>query len=294
MSNLLYEYQNGNCFVQLFDDGTKIREYDGEAAPLFPESIDLKITNWCDGACSFCHEKSTKHGHAAKTRTIMNFIYGLPEGIELAIGGGDPLSHPNIRAIIDFATARNIVCNLTVNSMHIERHAALIKELRKIGLKGLGVSYTPQFAHSIKNIQDENTVIHFIAGLHNVFSLCNVEHSKVLVLGFKSYGFGEWFYGNKKNKVEESLNKWRFWLSSVIKMGSNHYSFDNLALEQLKVQDFLEPQYWQQHYMGDDGQFTMYVDLVKEEFAKSSTSARSKISGTIYQMFENVNGGTTK
>ena len=29
---------------------------------------------------------------------------------------------------------------------------------------------------------------------------------------------------------------------------------------------------WKAHYMGDDGSFTMYIDLVKEEFAKNSTS----------------------
>jgi hypothetical protein len=167
----------------------------------------------------------------------------------------------------------------------------LIGELREIGLRGLGVSYVPQFAQSIKDIQDENTVVHFIAGLHNVFSLCNFKDSKILILGFKNYGFGEWYYNNKRNKVSDALNKWKFWLPEVVRMGNNHYSFDNLAIEQLKVKNFLEPKYWQQHYMGDDGQFTMYVDLVKMEFAKSSTCRRQKICGSIYDMFAKIRNG---
>lgn len=49
-------------------------------------------------------------------------------------------------------------------------------------------------------------------------------------------------------------------------------SFDNLALEQLNIKKYVSPEDWKAHYMGDDGSFTMYIDLVKEEFAKNSTS----------------------
>ena len=41
--------------------------------------------------------------------------------------------------------------------------------------------------------------------------------------------------------------------------------------------------------MGDDGSFTMYIDLVKGEFAKNSTSLnRHKLLDTIEEMFEIV------
>ena len=41
--------------------------------------------------------------------------------------------------------------------------------------------------------------------------------------------------------------------------------------------------------MGDDGDFTMYIDLVKGEFAKNSTSLkRYKLLNTIEEMFEVV------
>ena len=43
--------------------------------------------------------------------------------------------------------------------------------------------------------------------------------------------------------------------------------------------------------MGDDGQFTMYIDAVKREFAKSSTSTeRWPITGDIAEMFGVVKG----
>lgn len=49
-------------------------------------------------------------------------------------------------------------------------------------------------------------------------------------------------------------------------------SFDNLSIEHLKVREIIGEEKWKDFYMGGDGQYTMYVDLVKNECAKSSTS----------------------
>ena len=49
-------------------------------------------------------------------------------------------------------------------------------------------------------------------------------------------------------------------------------SFDNLAIKQLDIREVIGEEKWKEFYMGDDGQYTMYVDLVKNECAKSSTS----------------------
>ena len=41
--------------------------------------------------------------------------------------------------------------------------------------------------------------------------------------------------------------------------------------------------------MGDDGKFTMYIDLVNEKYAKNSISTiRYELLNNIYEMFENV------
>ena len=39
---------------------------------------------------------------------------------------------------------------------------------------------------------------------------------------------------------------------------------------------------WNEFYMGDDGKFTMYIDLVKKEFARSSISEKR------YSLLENI------
>ena len=67
---VLHKYKNGNCRVTLYNDGTKIRVCTEKVpSPVFPESIDFKITNYCDRGCKFCHESCTTKGKHANRKT---------------------------------------------------------------------------------------------------------------------------------------------------------------------------------------------------------------------------------
>ncbi len=54
-------------------------------------------------------------------------------------------------------------------------------------------------------------------------------------------------------------------------------SFDNLAIEQLQIQDRVTPEVWETHYLGVDGSHTMYIDAVRMEYARSSVAKRESI-----------------
>jgi hypothetical protein len=72
-------------------------------------------------------------------------------------------------------------------------------------------------------------------------------------------------------------------------------SFDNLAIRQLDVKRLMTDKEWEEFYMGDDGQFTMYVDAVNKEFASSSVSkTRFPIEDDIASMFKKVHKGSPK
>ena len=53
-------------------------------------------------------------------------------------------------------------------------------------------------------------------------------------------------------------------------------SFDNLAIEQLEVKRLVKDDEWEEFYMGDDGNFTYYIDMVERKFAQSSTTPFDK------------------
>lgn len=279
-------YMNGNCAVQIFDDGTKVRD-SGSEDPWaeFPESIDLKITDYCDAGCKWCHEQSTVNGSHAGIETICDIVHGLPTGVEIAIGGGNPLSHPDLFEILRRFKAQGLISNLTVNALHVRKAKDIINELRYEQLIwGLGVSHHPGLIEDINSIVDDNTVVHLIAGIHSPFDLRRLKAKKFLILGYKQFGFGVKYFSKD---VEWNIRKWRYWIGPV--MAKHHVSFDNLALSQLDVRMHATAEFWDRHFMGNDGQFTMYVDAVLREFAVSSTSPRHALNDlSIREAFNQV------
>ena len=69
---------------------------------------------------------------------------------------------------------------------------------------------------------------------------------------------------------------------------------NNLVFHSIDL--FVSDEEWDAMYMGDDGQFTFYVDLVKGEYAKSSLEKkRYKIDGkTCDEMFKHIRTLATK
>lgn len=283
----MIKYQNGNCSVIIQKDGTKIIDYEHSPKPIFPMSIDLKITNKCDGMCSWCHENSTSHGKHADVEFILKCLDGLPSGTEIAIGGGNPLEHPYLSEILSALTQRGLIVNMTVNSKHLLKSAieTIQRYRRKNWIHGLGVSWDWNWEYRIKSISDPNTVTHFIVGIDIIESALSAlkRGHKCLILGFKKYGRGE----NVWEEVQYDIRIWKDRTKELLERG--HVAFDTLALEQLNIRSYLKPEIWEQMFMGKDGEFTMFLDAVDKTYAISSTAKRYEIGDKgIQQMFENL------
>ena len=95
MSNWV-SYRNGNYTVYFNkSNGTKIRKNDLDfLEPEFPESFDCKITNRCYHNCFMCHEDSVSDGKHGNINH--EFFKTLRPHTEIAIGGGNPLEHPQL------------------------------------------------------------------------------------------------------------------------------------------------------------------------------------------------------
>lgn len=282
-SPILETYQNGNCFVTIHADGTKVRTYEDEPQPVFPESIDLCITKHCRLNCPWCHESAAQDGkHADLMRALLWLDNYVPHGIEVAIGGGDPLRHPDLPWFLRQLQTAGFISNMTVRLWDSE-DSAFLSMLRPM-IWGLGLS--SPFGSSLL---DANTVLHLIAGVDSVWDARLVARKhKVLVLGYKRHGRGADYYDES---VEQKLAEWRHWIPTLLRE-AKLLSFDNLALKQLEIQKHVSPDVWQERYMGDDGQFTMYVDAVNWEYAASSTSERHPIGNlTLVEAFHKVRGG---
>lgn len=277
--NILGSYKNGNYNVTILSDGTKIRSNDlNFFEPEFPESFDYKITDRCDMGCKMCHENSTpcgKHGN------IMNqkFIDSLHPFTELAIGGGNPISHPQLVPFLEKCKRLKLIPSMTVNQKHFMENYSFIQSLidHKL-IYGLGVSLvepTDEFIEKIK--QFPNAVIHVINGMVTLQQLEKLSNCglKILILGYKEFRRGEKLYADENSrKIIDSLKKDLYeYLPKILEQGwFDIVSFDNLAIRQLDPKRTMTEKEWEQFYMGDDGGFTLYIDGVKEEFAVNSTS----------------------
>lgn len=94
---LLGCYRNGNHYVAIFNDGTKVKETIDPAADHFTydfaENFDLKITDQCDAGCKYCHENSTINGKHGDWHKIEKIIDQLQPGTEIACLSGKTIVH---------------------------------------------------------------------------------------------------------------------------------------------------------------------------------------------------------
>lgn len=276
---LLGRYKNGNFVTTILSDGTKIRETeDDEFIPSFAENMDIKICNYCDMGCKFCHEGSTING---KFGNILNekFIDTLHPYQEVAIGGGDATSHPDLIPFLQKLKERKVIANMTVNQIHFEKKQELIKKLvdEKL-IYGLGVSLVNPTKHFIELIkQYPNAVIHVINGVLKPLDVKALENNnlKMLILGYKHLRRGNEYFEEEQNDIE-TKQQWLYENLEDIIQKFQVVSFDNLAIEQLDVKRLLTQEEWDEFYMGDDGKVTYYVDMVERKFAQSSTAPFDK------------------
>ncbi len=88
-SPILHEYKNGGYHVSLHSDGTKLRHVvDPTVPPLFPEQMDLKITDWCDAGCSWCHERSTRRGAHGDIDAMLGLLKALQQASKSRLEAG--------------------------------------------------------------------------------------------------------------------------------------------------------------------------------------------------------------
>ena len=206
MSKLLGKYKNGNYFVSIYDDGTKIRENDLDFFEAeFPESADVKITNRCTdplgkgcGNCKFCHEGSGpcgKHSDALHSPIWDSFH----EYSETALGGGDVLEYPDFVPLLERLKTLKLLPSITVHQTHFMENLELLRELRdKKLIYGLGVSLVNPtqegFIDALKEFP--NAVVHVINGIVelNQLKVLADNNIKVLILGYKKVRRGEKLY----------------------------------------------------------------------------------------------------
>ena len=287
----LAKYHNGNYDVAIFKDGTKIRYNNlDNLTPSFAESIDCTITTKCDGSCPSCDMGCSENGKHADLN--QPFFDTLHKGQELALNGND-LTHPDLVRFLARMRNNGVICNMTFNQKHFMRHAIDIKQLEMLGLiHGIGVSLTDSTDLNLYvNLEMfDNVVVHTIDGLLTKEDIDNMSDKdiKLLILGYKILGRGIDYFNKHEQLIDNNVK----YLRDNIKEISRHFnviSFDNLALEHLDIKSHMPNKEWERLYMGNEGEYTFFIDAVNKKFAVSSLATeRYDLMDDVDDMFRKV------
>lgn len=255
--------------------------------------VETNHNYFADGVLvSNCHENSTPDGEHGD---IMNlkFIETLLPYTELALGGGNPLTHPDLIPFLEKCKALKLIPSMTINQIHFmkpEYEELIDKLVSEKLIYGLGISLTRATDEFIAKVKKyPNAVIHIINGVQPISEVRKLydHHLKVLILGYKMFRRGIEYFSEA---VDATKNEYYTELGEMLK----HFdvvSFDNLALKQLETKRLLSEDQWNEFYMGNDGSHTCYCDLVNKTYSISSTSPleeRFPLTDNILDMFNHL------
>jgi hypothetical protein len=271
---VLVQYQNGNAEVELLDDGTRTILFEEDLKLDFPLNIDIRVSSGCSlgynsktgkAVCEFCHESARTDGEECNYDELKSVLFGLPEGIELAIGGNKLTA--KLRNFLTWCQKKGYICNLTVNHLQVNRFENTLRNYLELGLiKGLGISYRKGTPINFNEyfINHPNVVLHVIAGIDEVDDILSLPFKKVLILGEKDFGFNL----GKVDLSSQNHKEWYWWVKKLIDE-KDVVSFDNLAVEQLNIKRFFTNDKWTEFYQGEH---SLYINAVGKYLSPSSRS----------------------
>lgn len=135
----------------------------------WPELADISISNHCTKGCEFCYKDSTDNESFMSLQEYEYVLSSLQSEqwgnvFQVALGGGEPLEHPEFIEILNITKAKGIVANFTTNGIHIDKKVAeSIKN--KVGAVAISISKAEEINYDkIKLLTDEGikTNIHFV------------------------------------------------------------------------------------------------------------------------------------
>lgn len=146
-----------------------------------PELADISISNHCSKGCSFCYKDSrinyefmSLNDYCRVLDAMCHPRYG--NVFQVALGGGEPLEHPDFLRIIDETCKRNIVPNFTTNGIFLTPDICL-KLKNKVGAVALSVSSVDELDKTrLTMLADANikTNIHYVLSSENLEEACQI------------------------------------------------------------------------------------------------------------------------
>ena len=255
-----------------------------------PELVDLSIGNRCSFGCKYCYRGSTSDQGYASQETVSRILSQLAMAgvFEVALGGGEPMQHPDLLDILGLAPSglalhittrdlswlkvpqrrRPILQRITAFGFSVDTEAAARKALDAFDAEGITDRLNLQVV--VGAIPE--------ARLRKILDAAQLAYARVTLLGYKTTGFGS---NVKPHKVSPDVLKGRYQIG-----------IDSVLAKQWAP--WLKKHHvWQGCYDLQEGAFSCYIDAEKQTLHRSSFDASEGISivetrypGASYQRIE--------
>lgn len=258
-------------------EGNKIDVNFDESAPQLkkarsPDLIDFKITNYCEEECPFCYQGSGRNGKHADLDYILNLLseFEKMEVFELAIGGGEPTSHPHFIDILSLCRSHGIIPNFSTRNVKCLADPKMVLAINNwVGRVGVSCYDSDEVERLIylvekSGLDEKKFTVHYVLGLNTMNELGKIFETiletqlGLLLLGYKTTGRGKDFKPYN-NDGWVNLAKSLYLKLGIDTCVANKYKEQ---LKKLKVS--------KNSYYTKEGKFSAYVDAVNHKIARSS------------------------
>lgn len=173
-----------------------------------PELADISISNHCTKGCTFCYRDSRRNNIFMSLEDYDFVLSQLnhPEygnTFQVALGGGEPLEHPQFLEMIDITRKHNVVPNFTTNGRYLTNEVA--QQIKgKVGGVAVSIVNFDFFEVANTDILVSNGVktnIHFVMNKNNLKQAIQILEGKynakldginaIIFLTFKPCGRGK-------------------------------------------------------------------------------------------------------
>lgn len=270
----LFNRENGAKFRVAFGADSLAHAPEKSTAP---EPVDIKLTDYCNIGCSFCYQDSTKAGEHADHDVIRKLTWALRDlrVFEVALGGGEPTTHPHFNSIVDSFAWGGVVPNFTTRNL-AWLCAPLLSDaiIEKCGAFAFSANTATEVSQlctaleSRPNVKEKLTIQHIVGldeepwAFQNLLSVCAQAQVPVTLLGYKAVGRG-------KKIGEKPAPKWLKAVKQVTKEQHLRIGIDT-ALADKWWQPLLDAGVPAWTLTRKEGKFSCYFDAVTQKLYPSS------------------------
>lgn len=151
----IFDPDTGTRATLDFNDVLNPKPFGKLATPLL---VDLKITDFCSFGCTYCYQGSTPAGKHADLGYIQSIAYKLREAgiFEVAIGGGEPTTHPKFVEILRTFRSYGITPNFSTRNLAYFSNERLERVLDIVGGFAVSIDSAEQAKAWSKRLEEYN------------------------------------------------------------------------------------------------------------------------------------------